>query len=217
MGEVKKEDRVLLVVANLATGGDERFQKLYEWLDANAVVVAKLLVGAQYRQIETLSGDDVTSTNFVDRLTNLAAEPETKAIDVFLVLHAFPGVLIFDDRPVATSELKQQIQAANLGGKLRLLYSVACYGATHARDFVDAGFRVASGSLGANANGPYDYPTQLLHWRNCDTYRLAVNRGNNPLFKAIHDTFAQAMGFDDVNSEKVIEGKKLTRIDSEAI
>ena len=40
MGEVKKEDRVLLVVANLATGGDERFQKLYEWLDQNAINVA---------------------------------------------------------------------------------------------------------------------------------------------------------------------------------
>ena len=34
MSIVSKEERALLVVANLTKWADERFQKLYEWLDA---------------------------------------------------------------------------------------------------------------------------------------------------------------------------------------
>ena len=216
MADVSKDERTLLVVANLSTWGQPRLQWLYEWLDRNAVSVAKLMLEPHYRQIQTLTGAETTRSNFVEEITRLAQEPETKALDVLLSLHGLDGVLYFEDSPAQSSEVGEELKQADLGHRLRLLYSTACYGASHAVDFVKAGFRVASGAMALNANGPYDFPTQLLHWRAGETYRLAVRRANNRLFIDTHDAIARALGFDPVNSEKAIEGKKLTRITSEA-
>lgn len=217
MTELTKQDRVLLVVANLSSWGEPKLEWLYQWLDENAVRVANFLMEPYYREIETLVGPQATRANFVDRIIELAQHPLTEALDVLVNLHGLRGVLYFDDGPVETSRLGEQLREAELEHRLRLLYSTACYGASHAHDFVQAGFRVASGALAVNANGPYDFPTQLLNWRRGETYRLAVRRANHPVFLQTHDAIAKALGFDDVNSEKIIEGKKLTRITSEPL
>ncbi len=217
MADVSKNERTLLVVANLSTWGQPRLQWLYEWLDQNAVTVAKLLMAPCYRQILTIKGAQATRSGFVDEIIRLAQDPQTKVLDVFLSLHGLRDVLYFQDGPVESSAVGEELRQADLQQRLRLLYSTACYGASHAADFVKAGFRVASGAMGLNANGPYDFPTQLLHWRAGETYRLAVRRANNRVFLETHDAIARGLGFNDVNSEKAIEGKKLTRITSEAV
>jgi hypothetical protein len=216
MADVSKDERTLLVVANLSTWGQPRLQWLYEWLDRNAVTVARFLMEPCYGQIHSLTRSDATRSSFVDQIIHLAQEPQTKVLDVFLSLHGLRDVLYFEDGPVESSAICEELRQADLKHRLRLLYSTACYGASHAVDFVKAGFRVASGALALNANGPYDFPTQLLHWRAGETYRLAVRRGNHRIFLETHDTIARGLGFSEVNSEKVIEGKKLTRITSEA-
>jgi hypothetical protein len=217
MGDVVKDERALFVVANLASRGDPRYQLLYQWLDANAVGLAWLLMRPHYGHIHALTGSQVTRSNFVDKIQALAREPQTKALDLFLVMHGSKAVLHFEDGAVSTADLKTQLQDADLKNRLRLLYSTACYGATHANDFVEAGFRVVSGALGVNANGPYDYPAQLYHWSRGERYKSAVDAGNRRLGILTHDAIARAAGFDDVNSEKIIEGKKYTRITSEAM
>jgi hypothetical protein len=217
MADVSKDERTLLVVANLSTWGQPRLQWLYEWLDQNAVTVARFLMAPSYWQIQTLTGAQATRSNFVEKIIRLAQEPQTRVLDVFLSLHGLRGVLYFEDGPVASSAVGEELRQAGLEHRLRLLYSTACYGASHAADFVKAGFRVASGAMALNANGPYDFPTQLLHWRAGETYRLAVRRANNRVFLETHDAIARGLGFGDVNSEKAIEGKKLTRITSEAM
>ena len=150
MSAVGKDERALLVLANLTTWSDTRFLWLYEWLDRNAVNVAKVLMSLHYGRIETLTGRDATRDNFVNRIVNLARDPRTRALDVFLHLHGLQGELFFEEGAVATSELADQIRAEHLHDRLRLLYSTACYGASHAHDFVRAGFRIASGSVAVN-------------------------------------------------------------------
>lgn len=217
MADVVKDERALLVVANLASHGDPRYQLIYQWLDANAVGVAWLSMRPHYGRIHVLTGPQVTRSHFVDTIQALAQDPQIKALDVFLVMHGSKARLHFEDGAVSTADLKTQLQVADLKNRLRLLYSTACYGATHADDFVGAGFRVVSGALGVNANGPYDYPAQLVHWGRGQRYKTAVNAGNRRLGILTHDAVARAAGFDDVNSEKIIAGKKYTRITSEAV
>ena len=220
MDEITKDQRVLLVVANLVLGDNGsnggNYRRLYEWLDRYAVLVANLLMHPLYRIVESLTRDEVTLGAFLDRVVSLADDPETEALDVFLVMHGSPGMVYFDDVSITTADLGQQLKAADLAGRLRLLYSTACYGASHASDFVEAGFRTASGAIAVCANGPYDFPTQLLRWGTAHTYKSTVKAGNNPVFRLIHDNAAKAMGFTDVNSEKIIAGKKYTRITSPA-
>jgi hypothetical protein len=55
-----------------------------------------------------------------------------------------------------------------------------------------------------------------MKWGTLHTYKSTVTAGNDPVFRVIHDNAAKAMGFTDVNSEKVIVGKKYTRITSPA-
>lgn len=218
MDKVAKEDRVLLVVANLvideSSSSAAGYQSLYEWLDKYAIVVASMLMRPVYRFVEPLSGNQVTRQIFIDRVMELANDPQTKALDVILVMHGSPGSLYFDDGEVRSAELSKQIRAVNPASKLRLLYSTACYGASHAQDFVDAGFRTVCGAKGVCANGPYEFPTQLLHWGSNQTYRSTVKAGNNPVFRAIHDHAAKLLGFSDVDSEKIIVGRKYIRISS---
>lgn len=217
MSEINNEKRALLVVANLSDGGDAMLQKLYEWLDINAVNIAKLILEDEYHHIDTLTGDHVTKANFIDRIIANAQDPQIEAPDVFLVLHGLEGKLFFDDGAAKSSDLRDKIKTASIQHRLRLLYSTACYGASHAQDFVDAGFRTASGALKVRANGPYDYPAQLYNWKEGKTYKSTVKAGNHPLWMTIHDKIAETLGFDDVNSEKIIKGKKYTRITSEAL
>jgi hypothetical protein len=220
MEEITRDERVLLVVANLVLGDSDSnggdYQWLYKWLDRYAVLVANLLMRPVYRTVESLTRDEVTRDAFLGRVVSLASDPETKALDVFLVMHGNPGRVYFDDMSITTANLGERLKAADLAGRLRLLYSTACYGASHADDFVKAGFRTASGAVAVCANGPYDFPTQLLKWGTNQTYKSTLKAGNNPVFRVIHDNAAKAMGFTDVNSEKIIVGKKYTRITSPA-
>ena len=220
MDEIAKDQRVLLVVANLVIdedndgGGD--YASLYKWLDRYAVLTANLLMRPVYRLVESLTGDQVTQSAFVERVNALARDPRTEALDVILVMHGSPGRLHFDDGEMTSAALSERLQAAHLADRLRLLYSTACYGFSHAQDFIDAGFRTACGAKRVCANGPYEFPTQLLHWGANATYKSTVRAGNNPVFRLIHDNAAKLLNFPDVDSEKVIVGKKYTRITTPA-
>jgi hypothetical protein len=216
MVEVKKRERALLVVANLSHGGVARLKKLYEWLDANAENVAALILKKHYHKFEVLSKEEATFANFISQISTLAGDPHVRALDVILVLHGQRGKLLFEGGNVSSERIKNQIQAANITHRLRLLYSTACYGATHAQDFVDAGFRTASGAEAICANGPFDFPVQLYNWKENKTYKSVVKAGNNELGLIPHDLIAKGLGFRDVNSHKIIVGKKLTKITTPA-
>jgi hypothetical protein len=215
--KVKRKRRVLLVVANLTTHGRDDLKWLYKWLDANALNVATLILGALYRKVYRMTADEVTVQNFVNRLEALAADPRVEAIDVLLHVHGSKKKLWFVEGPVSTRELADLIAARQLQHKLRLLYSTACYGGNHAPDFVRAGFRVASGAIGVNANSAHDYPTQLLYWATGASYKAALAAGNNKLITKVYDKLARKFNFTDVNSYKIAVGRRKTRITSGAI
>ncbi|HEX8920528.1 MAG TPA: hypothetical protein VF766_03560 [Pyrinomonadaceae bacterium] len=209
---VDKSDRVLLVIANLSDKGKASLRWLYEFLDQASIGLAQSMLGPQYRKISKLSKADATVDKFVKRLASLCSESETKALDVFVHLHGTQGKLHFVDKAITSSDLKALIKANCPPEKLRLLYSTACYGSTHAQDFVDAGFRTASGAMQVNANSPYDYPAQMVIWGGGGTYKKAVDEGNNPFFTIPLDALAKAHGFNDANSTKIIKGTQSLRI-----
>lgn len=154
---------------------------------------------------------------FLDQIQNVASQSHVESLDVILHLHGGVRKLWFADGSVGTKKIRDDIKGKNLRNRLRLLYSVACYGETHAQDFVDAGFRTASGARGVNANSTHDYPTQLAVWSSNSYYKTAVSQGNFLPLRQMHDATARAFGFPDANSEKFIKGKKYTRITSAAI
>jgi hypothetical protein len=145
----------------------------------------------------------------------LGANQAIRAIDVIVNLHGAKNQLFFEDGGVSTASLKNDFLALNLGHKLRLLYSTACYGRSHADDFVGSGFNAASGAVGVNANSATEYPTVLTMWAASAKFRDALAEGENILTRKAADDLAKMMGFSDANSDKVIYGNGTITIDSD--
>jgi hypothetical protein len=210
-----------LVVNNIAEGGIDQLSFLYKALDHLFPAAALAALWNDYHTIEKLTGADATYQEFKNRLHTLGTLPGTQAVDVFMCLHGLDKRLYFGSQPVLTSTIKTDLLGMGLKDKLRWLYSLACYGASHAQDFIDGGFRVAEGATAVNTNGPYDFPAQIRKWEHGRTVEQAVNAGNNPTIMWIHDsatafTLKQLNQESPVNSKKIIRGIKSTTITSMA-
>lgn len=212
---ITRDDRVMLLVSNVS-GTAKKYELLYRWLDDNAISIGKDLTEDAYRKVSILKGDQVTREAFVTRVRILAKSVGTQALDVFLNLHGLKDGLKFADGNVKIADLAHEIGELGLEHRLRLLYSTCCWGARHAPYFVDAGFKTASGAVGINSNGPFDFPTQLSGWTSERTYDSVVRSANNAFMREIHDRLAVLMGFDEVDSTKEIYGVKSLRITSPA-
>lgn len=213
---VSKAQRDLLVVANLSTNGDPRFQWLYQFLDGSAVVLAQMNLGPHYRKIHVVSGSNAKKASFTQQIRGLAQNSAIKALDVMVHLHGSSGRLWFQDGSRTSANIRADLQATPLSNKLRTLYSTACYGATHAQDFVSAGFKSASGARKVNANSSFEYPVILGKWALGQTFGAAITAGNDPTMRNVHDSAARMAGFNDADSFKIIKGSTGTRITSAA-
>jgi hypothetical protein len=212
---VTREQRRLLIVSDVSVDV-KKWKWLYRWLDDNCIRLGKQMARRRYRSVSTLKAGEVSREALVTRMRYLSKTVGTQALDVFLNMHGRRDALKFVDGWIKVESVAEELAELNLGHRFRLLYSMACYGADHAPLWVEAGFKTASGAVGVNANGTYDYPVQIAKWRDGRTYESAVRAGNNGFMRTIHDEAAELAGFDDVDSEKVIVGVKSLTITSPA-
>lgn len=106
--------------------------------------------------------------------------------------------------------------------KFRAVFSTACFGATHLDGWLDAGFKVASGSPGIYADSALSFPAFLAPWANGTTFEVAVAAANaaDPLRgqEALAKEFFRSKGRPDeaneVNSVRVIKGNGFLKMDS---
>ena len=209
---VTKSERRLLIVSELPTFGRANLKWLYSFLDVSGIALGVATLGPHYAEVKTLSGTDATKSKFISTLCSLCRKSGTKAVDVIVQLHGASGKLWFQDGSIETARLADEIEAEDLRSRLRLLYSLACYGYTHTSDWIRAGFRTASGARKVNASSATDYPAQLLYWVAGKTYKDCVAAGNAQPGLGIADRAAKAMKFTDADSYKLIQGEGNLRI-----
>jgi hypothetical protein len=204
---VAKEQRQLVVVSDLTTFAPG-YLWLYKLIEANAVGMAQTKLGGDYAKINVMAVENATLANFHAGLAALAADPATSAIDVYVSLHGAPGAMWFHDGPHGSAEVRDALKThSGMSEKLRALYSTACFGDSHADDWLAAGFRTASGSKGVNANSAYEYPAMMDSWKAGDSFGDAVAKGDDPVEQRIWDGIAaNQMHFDGVDSTKVVHG-----------
>lgn len=208
---ITKQQRALVVITNLDA---QNWEWLYEFLSASGDALANSILNDNYAIIKRLRGNNATLDRFIDALQDLGSKPEIKKIDVIINLHGRPNKLQFDDGAFSMNTIKTRIIGLNIGSKLRMLYSTACFGAGHAVKFVEAGFDVAAGAVGVNANSAVEYPVVLTMWQNNQKFNNCIAAGENPVTRLPADTLARVMGFSGVNSDKVIIGNGNIRISS---
>ena len=214
---MEPSERALVLISSLTPAGKAKLKALYRGLGTVSVELADLMLRPQYGRMRVLTDRAATRPAFVRAITQVAAQPQIDAVDVIVVLHGSPGRLIFDNGSgkgdsVDVRDLIPDLAPAR--AKLRILYSTACYGLSHAQPFVDAGFDAACGAIGSCANGPVEYPQVLSMWSHGHTFKDAVNKGDDPSTRKIFDAAAWLSGFHDANSDKEIKGDLTTTIDS---
>src|SRR5687767_7947499 len=132
---ISRNERALLVLRDIVTGSRPELRPLYDFAQ-NASAAIDNALGLSYGTIIKLSGSQATEANFIDRISDLGADNDIKAIDVIVILHGRSNHLYFHTGAKTMGRIKYRLSCLKVRRKLRMLYSTACYGASHADDFV---------------------------------------------------------------------------------
>lgn len=205
---VDQGDRVAVVALRLSDGGMKELKWLYRGLEVKGADAARRILEPAYRDVVVVQGQGLTSASLVDQVARLAADDAVRAIDVVLVVHGLRGRLHFgedDVRPAA--EVAARLRESGAGPKLRLLYSSACFGATHAEPMVGAGFSTVIGAEQKNTTGYSEFRSLLAAWTDGATAAAALRRSDRPVPRWCWDMAARVFGrMRHVNSHKRLAG-----------
>jgi hypothetical protein len=215
-----KDQRALVVVNELDLDPDTAV--LYRGLETTGRFFVEQLGGNHYAHVRKLYDQDATADNLVNALQAAAGRPGIREVDLIIMLHGEPEVLVFarDDR-VKSATLGDRIADLGIAAKLRLAYSTACFGASHADDLVAAGFTAAVGARKVNANGGIEVPVFTAEWPKNRT--LSEVMATAQTGREAQDAAAEMVGgltgapwVGQVDSTKVIRGNGSIRITTSA-
>lgn len=214
---ITKSQRALVVVSYLSAS--EKWFDGYNFIEASGMATVDLFLKGKYSCIEKLKDSNATKAKFLSKLSTLAAKSTIKAIDVIMMTHGATNTLYFYKSsgskldPVNTSTLEADIKALNISSKLRLVYSTACFAASHNDNFVDAEFAVSVGAKGVNTNSATEFPIVLGMWGGGDKISTAITWGEKGY--EVFDAIAKLnKNWKDADSDKDIYGRGSITIDS---
>ena len=212
--QITRDQRGLVAFTSVINNGIQAWRPLYNFLEAAGPLLIDTILRPTYKTVINSTGTQCTKAAFLSALQNLAADTNIMAIDVILNLHGENNKIWFFDGATPMADLKTQIQALNIGAKLRILYSGACYASSHTSDFVASGFDAASGAVAVTANQPVEYPTFLTLWGAGLSFNDAITFGENPVTRIPLDQIARSAGFSPVDSHKVVTGNGTLNINT---
>jgi hypothetical protein len=205
---VDRDRRAVLIALRLSDGGIEKLKWLYRGLEAGGAREARQILAPGYREVVLLSGPALTGIGLVAAITKLTTSEDIDAVDVILVAHGLNGRLQFSEGDVCTAaDLATRLRAAGAAPKLRLLYSSACFGATHAQPFLGAGFSTVIGALEKNTTGLSEFRRLLRAWVGGASAGAALDVADRPAQRWFWDTAAKVAGrLKRVDSRKQLAG-----------
>jgi hypothetical protein len=206
--KIRTNERALLVISELS---DEKHAALYEFVEKSGIALA-LSLAIQYRKITVLSGKNAESHDFIAGLRSLADEKHVQKIDVFSFIHGNPNKMYFKNGMKSSDSISAEIAKLDVGKKLRMYMTTACYGATHAEDMLRAGFNCAAGPKGVNANSAVMLPEFLALWGTGSSFKTCIDESQNPSLSKPFEDKAKQMGFSDVDSTQHLYGNGSVRI-----
>jgi hypothetical protein len=180
------DSKALVVVIDLAEQASGH-KIMYKSETSVAVKAIKRLTKGHYDHVIIHHRFEATRANFLQSLEMLFSDPTVTTIDTIVYLHGKngsyvngPSVCFVGENPcVNVKDLAMQISLhPEAKNKLRFLYSDACWGRFHLDSWLLAGFKVASGSIGVDANQSVDLRRFLKHWMVGKTFSEAISFAN---------------------------------------
>jgi len=211
---ISKSQRVLIVINHIASGDTDY---LYRFIEEAARGTVQATLGDDYARIVKLYDANATLAKLTTALGTEGAKSSVKRIDLIVMLHGSPGVLVFKNGAKESSLVRSQIAALNIQAKLRLVYNTSCFGDSHSADFIAAGFDSAIGSKKVNANAAVEFAPLLSLWQ--FDFKLSDCRAPTVLPTPAADAAAKAYGQaantswkSKVDSTKVLRGNANLKI-----
>jgi len=177
----KTQRGAVIFVANLAHGSTLE-QGFFNTVQFAAVTIAQGSLGPLYNHVTTVQGSNATLPHLRAALKAEADRSGVKAVDLIFVTHGLDKGVLFSDGKTPMSDVSADIIShlnATERGKLRIVFSTACFGATHRSEWLNAGFKAASGSTGIYADSATSYPAFLASWIIEAKFSDAVAAANN--------------------------------------
>lgn len=178
---VTKAQREVLVVSPGLAQGSAVERAFYDFVEFNAVALATTTLGARYAAVNLLRGSAATPAGFLAELDRIASKPGVRAVDMIFLTHGLTNEVSLHGRDVTVAELGAGIRlrlTAAERAKLRMVFSTACFGASHLTAWRNAGFRAASGSRGVYADSAASYLPFLSAWAVGASFGASVTAAN---------------------------------------
>ena len=181
-GAVSRSERNAVVfVAPLESAEMSALDRgLYDTVELAAYGGARAILSPAYGSVLVTEGSGATLAKLRTQLRGATNRAGVRAVDLIFVTHGATSRVFFADgaRSMATvrDTLLNGLSAAQRA-KLRMVFSTACFGATHRASWLAAGFDVASGASGISPRAPASWcwspiatssrMRSAARWRHC--------------------------------------------------
>lgn len=213
---IKAENRALIVLSDLSSHVDPPFNLFYQFLESNGVSQTRAILGSSYAEIKVLGNGEATLNNLIANLRRLTSQPKIWEVDLIIFLHGSTEAVVFSNGSERTSTIRARFAEEGISrSKIRMVYSTACFAASHADDFVSSGFNCASGAKGINTNGAVELIPFLNKWKEGKSFGACINEAENLILSAPFDAAARLIYPKHVvNSDKEVFGESGTTINT---
>ena len=242
--KVGKEQRDLVIVTHLDLGqsdakGKKAWDVVYAFIEKSGVAQTKLHLKRHYRKvhvIQTKKRDKkktATAKAVANLLKKVTKRKKTKAVDMIWMTHGLPGGKVDLQHPKEDKNFRLPIHKTdkrdglatkirNAVGpegqaKLRMLYSTACFGKSALKGWLEAGFKVASGSRGVFTDSAASHPKFLKSWKKGESFKKGVKAANKNQKRDFWDKTTKKLKkfkTSNVDSFREIRGAHCLTIDS---
>ena len=178
---VTKAQREVVVFSPGLAQGTPLEAAFYNFVEFNAIALATATLGTRYNAVHIVRGAAATRAGLANMLNEISSRTTIRAVDLVFVTHgATDEVLLADDR-WTINEVRDRIRAGLTladRAKLRMVFSTACFGASHRTAWREAGFKTVSGSREIYADSASSYLPFLSSWAVGGTFGIAVTAAN---------------------------------------
>jgi hypothetical protein len=213
---VSKAQRELVIVSPDLSQGDAIERGLYDVIEWSGVGLATGTLALRYNVVHILKDGAATRMGFVNKLDEVTAKTGSRAVDVIFITHGLNANVLFSNGEFTMASVRDRI-LANLTtaqrAKLRMVFSTACFGASHRLAWRAAGFKTASGSREVYADSAASYQPFLTSWVAGGNFGLSVTAANvagaGSPWDALASGWLLAKGsqfWDDVDSFRLTTG-----------
>lgn len=217
----------VVFVSDLSAGFSGAEVTFYQAVEHAAYLAAVTILSPVYAHVYQVEGAQATLVALRNALNAATGTSSTTAVDLIFVTHGLNNNVVFAGNtsvPISTvrNDLTSHLSIAQRQ-KLRVVFSTACFGATHRTGWIQAGFKTASGALGVYSDSASSYVPFLTAWALGQSFGSAVNIANLADVFHVWDNLANATFLANTpfagqaNSTRVISGNSGLTIDGNPV